>query len=151
MGKDREKKIKEMRKYKACMLNEGFSTDFLPKHTLYLSASKLHFLHSTHETPGKLTLTPTASEHQYLSLPPPLSCFSPPLPPFTPFPQIIHFSPCKTEKHTHKRKNQQLTQPFPLSFSLLSSSPTLFLSQSQLQLVRLDCRCSPGHAHSSVM
>lgn len=107
--------------------------------TLHLSASKLHFLRTRDTWQTNFdTNTPRA-----IHLPPPPLFFSP----------LQNHSRLSSQKKRqkstrHKRENQQLTQPFPLSFSSLSSSPTLFLSQSQLQLVRLDCCCcccSPPH------
>lgn len=99
------------------------------------------------QTPGKLTLTPSTSEHPSTSTyicPSALSHS----PPSTELISYNHSPACKTEKHT-KSKNLQLTQPSPLLLS------TLFLTQLQLQLERPNCccccSCSPDHAHRPVM
>lgn len=58
---------------------------------------------------------------------------------------ITHNHPAEHKITKEKVKSNNLPNPFPFLLS------TLFYSQSQLQLVRLDCRCcSPGHTHSAV-
>lgn len=109
MGKEmgEKNKIKETRKCKA------FPQISCQKHTLHLWAS--NFLQKAHETPGKPTLTPTASEHQSVSTH--LLFHLLLFPPLCPFSNIIHSPPSKTEKHTAKIKINNSPNPF-LSFSL---------------------------------
>lgn len=114
-----------MRQCKVCMLNQGFLQISCQKHTLYLSASKVHFQHSTHETPGKLTLTPKASEYQSISLSSVLLSPSP-FNPFVSSLQNISQLSFQGEKHA---ANIEINSPNPsLLFSFLFSFLSLPLS-----------------------
>lgn len=98
-GKDREKKNKrnEIVRGLYAKLRVFYRSPAKNTLTLHLSASKVHFEHSTHETPGKLTLTPK-SLRAPINVSPPLCFFlPPPLTPLSPLYKIFHSSCFKTK------------------------------------------------------
>lgn len=115
--------IREKKEMRKCHKFE-FSTDLLPKtHTVSTSRSQHCFLNTAHETPGKLSLTPKASETQSappFSNPPPsvLTLLASP----RNHPELL----LQDKKHTANIKSDNSPNS-PCSPSLLYS---LFLSHS---------------------